>query len=161
MKKRILILMLVLGCLFCSVSIGNCKGKLYDLDAFSSYIGKTRAEVRRISPTFEEFDENCYIVDYQQDGDDFLALAVIFDHYNLVQSVLVLVTKGALPIIGIEDSMDTVASFGAVLLGFTGDDSLGTYTDLNGNYIINIKGGITISTTILYEKLYAVVSTQK
>ena len=87
MKKTFTLVIIVILLTLCLFTPVLCKGELGDMDAFSTYIGKTRSEVRRIAPMFDEFSDTMYIGDYIEEGDDFLALVVMFDEYNLVQSV--------------------------------------------------------------------------
>lgn len=161
MKKIFALSIIVFLLTLCFFTPVLCKGELGDNDAFSTYMGKTRSEVRRIAPTFEEFSDNLYLVDYLEEGDDFLALAVMFDEYNLVQSVMVLITKGALKILDIDESLEMIASLGAVYFGFDSDDVIRASFSKDDVYTITIKGGITIIATPLSDQVYTAMSAQK
>ena len=58
MKKSFIIPLLVFVLSLCFAFPGFCKGELGDNDAFTTYIGRTRSEVRRIAPVFEELEES-------------------------------------------------------------------------------------------------------
>ena len=161
MKKSFIIPLLVFVLSLCFAFPGFCKGELGDNDAFTTYIGRTRSEVRRIAPVFEELEDDIYVVDLIEEDEEILALAVSFDDYNLVQSVIILVTKGALKIIGIEDSLENVAALGVFNLGFTEDSIKEFEINDDGNFVINIKGGINVVATELSDTTYMVVSFQK
>ena len=148
----------------CLVIPGFCKGSLGDKDAFSVYMGKTRTEVRRIAPKFDEFEDNMYMVDYIEDGDDFIGLGVFFDEYNLVQSVMVLVTDGLLKKV-ISDlpsdpNVEIATYYGTMMLGFDSNGYIRSEFD-DDKYIFYIKGGITTVTTDLGDHLYATMTAQK
>ena len=160
MKKSFLITLLVFLLSLCIIIPGYCRGELGDRDAFSTYIGKTRSEVRRIAPMFEEFENNLYCVDLIEEDDDILALAVMFDDYNLVESVILIVTKGAMKKMDIDDTLEMAASLGAVNFGFTSDSLIRSqYQD--DTFLITIKGGITIGATQMSDETYMVMTIQK
>ncbi len=159
MKKSFMISLMVFILSLCLIIPGYCRGELGDNDAFSTYIGKTRSEVRRIAPTFEEIDDNIYCVDLLEEDDDFMILAVKFDDYNLVESIILLITKGAMKIMEIEDTLEMAASLGAVSFGFTSESVLRSQLK-DDNYILNIKGGITVIATQMSDQAYMVASIQ-
>ena len=160
MKKRLILSFIMIIICLCSFSQALCKGEIGDNDAFSTYMGKTRTEVRRISPLFDEFSDNMYVVDWIEEDDDFLALAVMFDDYNLVCSVMVLITKGAMKIMDVEDDLFNVGAIGITQLGFTADDLVRYKTDDDGNLVFTMKKGISIIATEMSDSLYAVMSVQ-
>lgn len=158
-KKLILSFVMIIICL-CSFTQAFCKGELGDMDAFSTYMGKTRSEVRRIAPMFEEFSDNMYIIDWIEEDDDFLALAVMFDDYNMVSSVMVLITKGAMKIMEVDIELINAAAIGITQLGFTADDTIRYKTTDDGNLVFSMKRGITIVATEMSDTLYAVLTAQ-
>ena len=159
MKKSFMISLMVFILSLCLIIPGYCKGELGDNDAFSTYIGKTRSEVRRISPAFEELTDNLYCVDLIEEGDDFIMLAVSFDDYNLVQSVIIMITKGAMKIINIDNTLEMAASFGSVSFGFTSDSIIRAQLK-DDTFAINIKGGITVAATQINDQTYMVMTIQ-
>ncbi len=161
MKKSFIITLLVFLLSLCFVFPGFCKGELGDNDAFSTYIGRTRSEVRRIAPVFEELTDNLYCVDLSEVDDEVLMLAVSFDDYNLVQAVIFIMTRGLLTRNDIDDSLKMAAYFGAIGFGFDIDNSVRNSGYEDESYVINIKGGITVVATELSDTTYMVMSVQK
>lgn len=159
MKKSFMISLMVFILSLCLIIPAYCKGELGDDDAFSTYMGKTRSEVRRIAPTFEEIDDNIYCVDLVEEDDDFIMLAVKFDDYNLVESVILLITKGAMKIIEIEDTLEMAAYLGAVNFGFKSDSVLRSQPK-DDNYVLSIKGGITVVAAQMSDQAYMVMAIQ-
>lgn len=159
MKKSFMISLMVFIVSLCLIIPGYCRGELGDNDAFSTYIGKTRSEVRRIAPTFEELDNNIYCVDMLEEDDDFIMLAVKFDDYNLVESVILLITKGAMKILEIDDTLEMAAYLGTINFGFTSDSVLRSQLK-DDNYVITIKGGITVAATQMSDLAYMVATLQ-
>lgn len=161
MKKTFIITLLVFVLSLCFVFPGFCKGELGDNDAFTTYIGRTRSEVRRIAPVFEELTDNLYCIDLSEVDDEVLMLAVSFDDYNLVQAVIFIMTKGILTKNDIDDSLKMAAYFGAIGFGFDIDNSVRNSRYEDESYVINIKGGIDVVATELSDTTYMVMSVQK
>ena len=159
--KRKLILLISVMLLFCHFSTICAKGELGDRDAFKTYIGKTRTEVRRISPIFDEMTDEQYIVDYIGEDGEMLALSVLFDDYNLVGAVSVLITKGALKIMDLDDDLDSATAFGVISLGFKGDDILERNETDDGKIVMSLKGGITVIGFEMSDRLYAIMGMQR
>ena len=160
MKKKLFLFMSFI-LLLCQFSVVNAKGELGDNDAFKTYIGKTRSEVRRISPIFDELADDQYLVDCIIEDDELLGISVMFDDYNLVQAVSILVSKGALKKMGIDTDLETATFIGAINLGFESKDVLNIKISDDGEYVLSIKGGITVIGIEMSDNLYAIMGMQR
>ncbi len=160
MKKSLFVFFVIMAVLF-QTAVVSGRGELGDMDAYKTYIGKTRSEVRRISPEFEEIDEDFYVIDSIEEDDELVALAVIFDDYNLVESVIVLVSPGAMRLLDLDTDIQNAAVFGIVNLGFDADNMIRSITNEDGDIISTFTGGITVITTTLEEGIYASITHQQ
>ena len=160
MKKALLVFFVITAVLFLTPVVSG-RGELGDMDAYQTYFGKTRSEVRRISPEFEEIDDDFCVIDSIDEDGELIALAVIFDDYDLVESVVVLVSPGAMRLLDLDTDIQNAAVFGIFNLGFDTEDLIRSITNEDGDIISTFTGGITVITTTLEEGIYASITHQQ
>ena len=89
MKKSYLLLWVILLFLSCTMP-ALCKGGLSDLDAFETYIGKSRSVIRIIKPEvmlWDANDDSVYIVDALERDNGYLLLGVGFNERDIADTV--------------------------------------------------------------------------
>ena len=159
MKKvsLLFILLIFVSCLFTAAAYG--KGGIGDNDAFSTYIGKSKTEVRKIAPSFEDWDDGLYIVDSMVDGDDLMGILVSVDKNNIVEGVTILVSSGLLKAVDLDDNKIGAATFGLITLGFDAEDIIKT-TDENDSLILILKKDVYVGVNELSSGLYMIAAIQ-
>ncbi len=105
-RKSLSILFIVVIILLSQASIVSARGRLSDENIFYTYIGKSRPEVRNIAPAFSQIDDDYYLIDYLEFGNDCLiVLAAEFDEYDCVEAVDIHLTKSAINEISVRSGL--------------------------------------------------------
>ena len=133
MNRKALLLMIFIIFL-CSVSTVFSKGTLLDFDAYETYFGKSKNQVKLIAPTMEEYNGDFYLDAITVAGNN-VYLAVTFDENDIVKVVGTLFDSSLL------DTADTNNKYTYALL--TGTTFIGI--DINNLEILNEDNTRTIA----------------
>lgn len=147
MKKAVFLMLAVLISL-CTFSLAFCKGEITDLDAFETYIGKTREEIRLIQPnTFTiDDDEDVYYVDGSTCNDDgIMLMAVQFDEKTGKANSVSLLVTGCSDL-ELEGNPTQALVLGFYVLGLDPQD-IEDLEEKDGSLYATLKNDVVCSTT--------------
>lgn len=135
MKKPIIDLLVIIFLLFSVVS-GYCKGNITDFDAYSTYFGKSKSQVKIISPNYLEIQDNMWRTDaYSFSDNDYAILLVNFDE-NKVNFVIAQFTSGCLDFLNMENNNTGTFELGSTILGFDLDTIVASLTTNDGDLLV-------------------------
>lgn len=116
MNRKVLLLVVFI-ILLCSVSTVFSKGTLVDHDAFETYWGKSKDQVKLIAPYVEEMENGLFCVDGSIIGGSIIVLSVNFNENDIVNAVGVIFENNALDYMKYDNNFYGALRLGATLLG--------------------------------------------
>lgn len=159
MKKGLLFLVIL--AILSSLSTAYAKGEITDFDAFQTYMGKSKSQVKMLRPDAEEFASNLYDVDVIKSEDNVLAkLEVNFDDNNKVNAVAVVLKNEYISSLGVDTNLPDITLLGSEILGINIDTIVNQKADDKFYWILypNGVGCVTYKEEKVYGEDYYIVS---
>lgn len=115
--KRIVLFLFIAVLALCFTVPAFCRGMISDLDAYKTYIWKTKAEVLNIQPDAIELGNNVWIADIKLiDENTYVLLSLTFSG-DKVSSVSTAFSKDCLAYLRSEESLSGALPIGTAIMG--------------------------------------------